>query len=255
MGEKTDIYYYMHWGNYNKRIKDLAGMALDEIWSFPEDQNNTYSILKNYMKYTFYKLQEENKIVETQDYCVFNTGLFTKYYEPICVYGEKSPNPDGGWKFKDFYTSYELGSVGIGECPERADYFSDPGLLIFDWHCKINVNIKHILEDADNKTRLPVSVLNADRPEYILQGAVNNAIQRVTANYKLAVPQYFAGKVQLLLPLCFDKSDTPQLAIALTKMDGGYYQGHTCLTMDMAYNNARLISKPENNWLSLDRID
>ena len=95
MGEKTDIYYYMHWGNYNKRIKDLAGMALDEIWSFPEDQNNTYSILKNYMKYTFYKLQEENKIVETQDYCVFNTGLFTKYYEPICVYGEKSPNPDG----------------------------------------------------------------------------------------------------------------------------------------------------------------
>lgn len=28
------------------------------------------------------------------------------------------------------------------------------------------------------------------------------------------------------------------------------YQGHTCLTLDMAYNNARLIAKPESNWLS-----
>ncbi|MCI8485491.1 MAG: DUF3825 domain-containing protein, partial [Lachnospiraceae bacterium] len=24
----------------------------------------------------------------------------------------------------------------------------------------------------------------------------------------------------------------------------------TCITLDMAYNNARLIAKPESNWLS-----
>ena len=31
--------------------------------------------------------------------------------------------------------------------------------------------------------------------------------------------------------------------------DGGIYTGHTCLTLDMAYNNARLIAKPESDWL------
>ena len=39
------------------------------------------------------------------------------------------------------------------------------------------------------------------------------------------------------------------VAIAVTKKDN-CYQGHTCLTLDMAYNNARLIAKPENNWLT-----
>ena len=39
-------------------------------------------------------------------------------------------------------------------------------------------------------------------------------------------------------------------ALTVTKV-GNYYQGHTCLTLDMAYNNARLIAKPESNWLSI----
>ena len=41
----------------------------------------------------------------------------------------------------------------------------------------------------------------------------------------------------------------PDVAIAVTKKNG-CYQGHTCLTLDMAYNNVRLIAKPESNWLS-----
>ena len=43
--------------------------------------------------------------------------------------------------------------------------------------------------------------------------------------------------------------DKPDVAIAVTKKDN-FYQGHTCITLDMAYNNARLIAKPESNWLS-----
>ena len=73
--------------------------------------------------------------------------------------------------------------------------------------------------------------------------------QRVSANYKLAIPQYYEGKIQLLLPLCLMSDNKPDIAIAVTKKNG-CYQGHTCLTLDMAYNNARLIAKPESNWLS-----
>lgn len=252
MNTKVDIYAYMYWGDYNKRISELADLAQDEPWSFTKSDKESNVILKNYLKYTFFKLQEENKVIETVDYCLFNTGLFTKYCEPIYVYGEKNLQAEPVWKFTAFYTAYELGAIGIGEYPERADYFQDPGLLIFDWHYNVNINIKHILEDKDNASRLPECVTKADRPEYILHGAIDNAIKRVAANYKLAVPQYFSGKIQLLLPLCFDKTDIPHLALALTKMEAGYYQGHTCLTMAMAYNNARLISKPESNWLFID---
>lgn len=250
-----DVYNYLFWGDYNKRISDLADMALDEPWNFVGKNDN--AILKNYLKYTFFKLQEEEKILETDKYCVFNTGLFTSYYEQIFVVGEQDLSLQQGtkWKFRCFCTKYELGYLEIPKFPERADYFGDPSLLVFDWRCEITINYRHILEDEENKLRLPDYVTKAEKPEWELEGSVNNAIKRVTANYKLAVPQYFNGKIQLLLPLCFGKSNKPYLALALSKMKGDYYQGHTCLTMEMAYNNARLISKPESNWLLPQEIN
>lgn len=244
-----ELYNFMLWGDYNKRMEELAALVLSENWNFTDKTD--YPILKSYLKYTFWKLKREGKIIENEKYCLFNTGLFTSYYEPIYVYGEINTIEESpSWRFKGFYTEYELGSLGISNYPERADYFSDPSLLVFDWHCKINVNYKHILEDEDNRTRLPKSILDSDRPIDILKGVINTSIQRVTANYKLAVPQYFAGNIQLLIPLCFGKTDEPNLALVLTKMDG-YYQGHTCITMEMAYNNARLITRPESTWLSI----
>lgn len=63
---------------------------------------------------------------------------------------------------------------------------------------------------------------------------------------------YFNGQIQLLLPLCLVDPDKTDLALVVTKnSSGSYYQGHTCLTLEMAYNNARLIAKPESNWLNL----
>ena len=82
-----------------------------------------------------------------------------------------------------------------------------------------------------------------------MNGPLDIMKKRVSANYKLAVPQYYECKIQLLLPLCLMSDDKPDVAIAVTKKDDSY-QGHTCITLDMAYNNTRLIAKPESNWLS-----
>ena len=250
MNELVDIYNFMFWGDYNKRISELANLALEELWSYADKSDNL--ILKNYLKYTFYKLQEENKILKTDTYCVFNTGLFNKYYNPIYIQATKDSSLEQEWRFKCFCTEFELVHIGIFNFPQRADYFSEPNALVFDWHYEIKVNYRHILEDEDNRKRLPDIVLNSEKPERELKGAIDESINRVMANYKLAVPQYFNKKIQLLLPLYFGKSNTPHLALTLTKVESeniGYYLGHTCLTMDMAYNNARLIAKPESNWL------
>lgn len=39
------------------------------------------------------------------------------------------------------------------------------------------------------------------------------------------------------------------LAMTLTIMDG-YYLGNTCLTLEMAYLNARLLARPVAPWLT-----
>ena len=250
-----DIYDYMYWGDYNLQIQKLADKALQEKWSF-ENKTDNY-ILKNYLKYTFIKLQEENKVIETDTYCAFDTGLFSKYYEPIYAYGETNKNMTETavkWYFKGFKDSYELGNLDIEKFPERADYFSDPSRLVFNWHLNVNKNYKHILDDLNTLQRLPDSIKNSDRPLETLKGVIDTAIQKVIANYKLAVPHYYQNKIQLLVPLCFGKDDNPDVALVLNLMKNGYYQATTCLSMEMAYMDARLIAKPESNWLIAEKI-
>lgn len=239
---------FVFWGDYTEKIDKLSALS-PEKWS--SGNKTDKSILKNYINYTFSKLEEENKIIQTEKYALFNTGLFTEYYEFIYCYMEK--NKSSGkqpWYVKDFLTEYELGNLGISELPERANYFQDPSLLVFDAKCKVNVQYKHIFKDEDNLKRLPESLREDKMLPVLFEGAVERMKKMVIANYKIAVPQYYNHRIQLLLPLCLRDVNKPDLALVVTKSDrGDFYQGHTCLSLEMAYNNARLIAKPNSNWL------
>lgn len=233
--DKHMAYFQVNW---NKYTEQLSKIAAKEKWS-----NTTYSnngILANYIVKTYDKLTSEKKIIIGKNYALFNTGLFNKYYDQLYAY-------QSGTEIS-FLTGYELGQIGIEERPERANYFEQPELLLFDWHYPIDVHYTHILDDDRNRKRLPKAFLNSNNKINIINGALNTMKKRVSANYKIAIPQYYEGKIQLLLPLCLMSDNKPDVAIAVTKKDGSY-QGHTCLTLDMAYNNARLIAKPEYNWL------
>lgn len=186
----------------------------------------------------------------------FPANIFPNY-EPIYAYGELYKNPSENtakWYFKGFKDTYELESLDIERFPERADYFSDPSRLVFNWHLTVNKNYKHILDDLNTSQRLPDSIKNSDRPLETLKGVIDTAIQKVIANYKLAVPHYYQNKIQLLVPLCFGKDDNPDVALVLDLMKNGYYQATTCLSMEIAYMDARLIAKPESNWLAAESI-
>lgn len=211
-----------------------------ENWSNDTYPNN--GILANYIVKTYNKLQSERNVIFGTDYALFNTGLFTKYYELIYAYQSGADI--------SFLTGYELSSIGINERPERANYFENPESLLFNWNYPIDIQYKHILDDKNNKDRLPKEFLESSNMVTIMNGAIDTMKKRVSANYKLAIPQYYDGKIQLLLPLCLLSDTKPDIAIAVTKKDT-CYQGHTCLTLDMAYNNARLIAKPESDWLSI----
>ena len=245
-----DLMMDVYLGDINKRYGELAEMS-PERWELTD--RGSFGILKNYLPHTYEKLVEEEKIIQKENYGLFNTGLFTKNYELIYAYLE--PNIASGsqpFYLKAFLTEYDLGRKGIDELPERANYFSDPGLLIFDANCRIKVQYSHILEDSKNLERLPLEVQNAKNLIPLFNGALDMMKKKVSANYRIAIPQYYNKTIQLLLPLCLLDQEIPDTALVVSKDPSGtFYQGHTCLSLEMAYSNARLIAKPESNWLQL----
>lgn len=65
----------------------------------------------------------------------------------------------------------------------------------------------------------------------------------------MAGAQFYDGRIQLLLPLCLT-GDKPKLALTIQREDG-FYAARTCFTLEMTYNNARLICRPETSWIKL----
>lgn len=52
------------------------------------------------------------------------------------------------------------------------------------------------------------------------------------------------------MPICLVEEGVADCAIVARQSDSGTYIGHTILTMRQAYNNARLICKLDEHWLS-----
>ena len=132
--------------------------------------------------------------------------------------------------------------------PEMAHYFDKPVHLVYDCQKDLRTNIEHII--ADNKERFPLPY--ADMEDYALQnilnGSIHNAVERVRRNYKAAIPQYHRNRIQLLLPLCLSNAQKADLAL-VAEDHGTFYRASTCLTLDMAYNNARQLARPDRDWL------
>jgi hypothetical protein len=245
--------------NYNNAVSFLAeSLAENEEWDFSDSASKSYSILKNYLEFTFRKLQQEKKISFTSDnkFAAFNTGLMTDNLEDIFAFFEEYKNPRAGFNtpycFKAFLKKSDNNILRhfSNNIPEIANFFEKPELLIFNPKCELIPDIDHIIKD--NIDRFPIHLHRADDAELRRQvtGAIDEVRKRVRTNYKIAVPQYYDGKIQLLLPLCLTSgSPNPDLALVVHRLNDKTYTARTCLTLKMAYNNARLIVKPQSNWL------
>lgn len=263
MAKKTFVsalFTFAFFPSYDKAVEYLAEKLADpEDWDFSDASKKTYSILKNYLEHTFRKVQSEGKISYTtkNDHACFNTGLVTKNLEPIYALFEAYKKPKAGksnpqFCFKAFVKESDIQFLKIfpDNHPEIADFFQKPEDLIFNPSCKLIPQIDHII--GDNLARFPTHIQALDENERRrrLEGAIEEVKKRVKTNYKLAVPQFYNNHIQLLLPLNLTPgSPNPDLALAIYKLSPDTYTARTCLTLKMAYNNARLIVKPQSAWL------
>lgn len=236
----------------NTRLDELAQAAEQEDWDYHNSPSqHHHPILFNYIRYTYRRVAEEGKIALSPDgqYSCFNTGLVTSSQEPIYASFDANRQPGKqSWFFKGWFRRGRWELNKFDELPDMAHYFDDPSCLVLDLRKELRVNIEHIIDD--NKERFPDPYRTMDNYalQTFLKGAIDNAKERVRRSYKAAIPQYYGGHVQLLLPLCLSTAGRADLALVVERHQQ-FYRGSTCLTLDMAYNNARQICKPERDWL------
>ena len=152
------------------------------------------------------------------------------------------------WHFMKFSRKGQWELTKFKNLPEMAHYFDDPSDLVYDTRKDLRANIEHIVQD--NRERFPESLkgMNIFGIQNIVKGAIDSAKERVKRNYKTAIPQYYDRNIQLLLPLCLTEPNSADLALVVDRFPD-FYRATTCLTLDMAYNNARQLARPDRDWL------
>lgn len=255
-----DLRKFAYFPKFEYTIEKLAELAQDENWEY----KLTYSsqkkpILINYFNYTFKRCFEERKVIELNDKACFNTGLVTNNQEEIFAFfvPNSRSNFQEKWFFKYFCKASDYNLRDFDPLPEGARYFEDPTNLVYDVRLGIpRIDYDHIMDDPRNRERFPepYKSMTNYQLQVFLEGGIKLAMKRVNRNYKAAVPQFFwdknatAGELQLLLPLCLIHPSKADVALAVNRTNN-VYSGETILTLDMAYNNARLLARPDTEWL------
>jgi cold shock CspA family protein len=231
-------------------------LAQKEDWNYRHTHSaRPYPVLRSYLYYTFARLESEGKIAQAggpngKQIACFNTGLATKRQEPIfALFEEKSPADPGSpmWILDSFNKESDRALTYFAQRPDLPNYFTDPSELLYDTRVELVVDVDHVI--GDNKDRFPAELQANDfAMRSSLDGAISAAKRRVRRNYKTAIPQFYRGRLQLLLPLCLVQPERADLALVAAR-EHEVYRASTVLTLDMAYNNARLVARPDTEWL------
>lgn len=278
--------------NMNELLGKLAEEALYENWTFTNYQSKVnHPILKNYLENTYFQLVHQGKLYinNKEEKMLFNTGLIDSAFNELFLVCDIVPNSAKDSLFKQEFRSPEVYKTSnrVFRNYSRnaplpvATFYENPGDLLFNWEIAqkpggINIADEHIFRDnlsrINNGLRDPVIRFNFDSPSDIarcrqmFEGALKASLELSKRNYKFVAPQFWpaTGKIQFLMPIYLEgvqeiKSGNsrevlpPTVALSMELVHGQYI-GTTILTLDMAYQNARLIARPDGFWLDATKI-
>jgi cold shock CspA family protein len=260
--------YFSDFDDFSGSLSNLQTKTEYEAWDYIKNPTSGNPVLYNYINHTFDRIQNQKKIItgrsstDGKEYAYFNTGLVTPYQDEIYGYFIKVKNVDKSniwhikqaeYEFLEFETDQSRYRKYFSINPDHATYFSEAEVreLIFDTSFnggRIIIDREHIKE---RKSRFPSGIALMDDEAFfdVIAKSIELAIRRVRRNYKTAIPHFYDGKIQFLLPLCMQTKKDADLALVVNKEEQ-VYKAHTVLTLDQAYNNARLLAKPDREWLN-----
>ena len=235
-------------------LADLAKVVAEEDWHIPGKSDDPYALLKNYLFQIFKRAYDENKLFVSDRFLIFNTGLYDKSRRNV-YYGllEKREEGDGApysfyaWRPEKHIPEWE------GVLPASVDFLEM--LSPYNPNHQHTVDYEHIA--ISNRRRLDfLNVPNSDAEGRelllsLLEGCVQASFRRAKARDFKAIPTYFTSqnrveKVQYLIPLYYDNKPKAALVLNIKK---DRYDIETVLTLEMAYQNARVINNINQTWI------
>lgn len=268
---RTGLEKFASFADWDTSIKELAlsyAQREDGNWDYINKKTGKFPVLESYVTYTFLRLQKENKIKYATKYenkkefkyACFNTGLATTKQEEIFAYFEHKDNFQGNkpkegylkqplWIFKCFDRESNRMMNHFVDKPELPNYFQNAAELIYESTKRLIPDYDHILDDREQRFPKEFRELSKSQQVERIKSAIDSALTRIRRNYKTAIPQYYSDSIQLLLPLCITTAETADVALVVAR-EGEVYRANTILPLDWAYNNARLLAKPDREWLN-----
>ena len=152
-------------------IPALAKLAIKEPWCF-DGENDQYSILRDYLRTTFYRLACEEKIAFIQDHACFNTGLVDDAYRPIyAVFNRNHKEGSRPYRIRGFCVTGEedLGKWFMRKFPRNlrppaASYISKLKHVIVKPDVEIILQESHVIDDGIIEGRYPLDFLLSNLP-------------------------------------------------------------------------------------------
>ena len=257
-------------------LKDIMDTAIEEIWGYQAGPKNVlapYKILRSYLGTVLLRAKRQGRLLinDTGDKAVFNTGLLDHYFGSIYVLAEartgtgeqktELANPVRIERIRDITSKYGF-KINGGETvrekdlPLKATFFETFEDIFFRPDLDIDLDLKtieHIV--TDRVDRLPPEFQGKPQRDVAMQikTAIGFGLAMAELNYKFIVPQYRpeSDSIQFLMPLYLKQKfeSTPDVALVLRK-EGDFYVPETILTLDWAYQNSRVIAKPDETWLN-----
>lgn len=182
-------------GGIDKFLMDLSAIALSELWSYFKN-NPKYPpllILFLFIRYTFCRLQYQNKIAYSIDgkWAAFNTGLTDDRWEPIIALFKKNRADSlSEWYFDGFVFQGEgrgkiLSSLFEGEI-QAATYTENPVDLIYDSNLGApSIDYDHII--LDRVGRLPEELIRMNCPHGFVVKSTKNMLKSEKNSYLAAL--------------------------------------------------------------------
>lgn len=251
---KEMIWKFAFLGNAsNQAIKyaELSELAEHENWTSSGSLKKN-NILQSYISHTFdraFELGEKHVLIsDDETFACFNTGLLTDNGEDIiCLFNEFENSNEYKWHLYGFRKVSDWDFLNhFSKTPEVPQFFSNPADVYFNPNKELIKNLDHILDDNFDRFNEALQAKGKSYINALLSNALELTLTKCKRNYRIAVPQYYKGKITYLLPVTIDD----QLMSVAVESINGRYRVNTIFTLDMAYKNARLLMKPEVDWIT-----
>lgn len=157
---------YVYIKDWKSLLDKLSAQTLKgEQWDLPGDKEKDKKfILKQYIRFTYYKARLDNLIIENEHGAIFNTGLVDNTYDDIFCYLKHNESPDfyeRKWEFGFFATwgrneGKEL-NRWFNQKPNSPEYIKNLQDVFYDVSKELSCDYEHIIND--NLKRVPVEFL------------------------------------------------------------------------------------------------